>query len=40
MSTGAVVMPNLASHGLSANVDEVKAAFAETWRAWLALNRK
>ena len=34
--TGAIVKP---SHGFAATLDEVKAGFAETWRAWLALNR-
>jgi hypothetical protein len=37
--TGAVVMPQLPSHGFCATRDEAKAKFAETWRAWLALNR-
>jgi hypothetical protein len=36
---GAVVMPRFASHGYCATLDEAKAGFAETWRAWLALNR-
>jgi hypothetical protein len=35
--TAAVVMPALPSHGFSASLDEAKARFAETWRAWLAL---
>ena len=36
--TGAVVMPHLPSHGFCASLDEAKAKFVETWRAWLALN--
>jgi len=36
--TGAVVMPHLPSHGFCATLDEAKAKFAKTWRAWLALN--
>jgi hypothetical protein len=36
--TGAVVMPHLPSHGFSASLDEAKAKFAETWRAWLAFH--
>jgi len=35
--TGAVVMPHLPSHGFCATLDETKANFAETWRAWMAL---
>jgi len=35
--TGAVVAPRLPSHGFCASLDEAKAKFAETWRAWLAL---
>ena len=38
--TGAVVMPALPSHGYCASLDEAKAKFAETWRAWLALSRQ
>jgi hypothetical protein len=34
--TGAVVAPRLPSHGFCATLDEAKAKFAETWRAWLA----
>jgi hypothetical protein len=34
--TGALVEP-LPSYGFSANLDEAKATFAETWRAWLAV---
>jgi hypothetical protein len=37
--TGAVVMPAFPSHGFAASLDEAKAKFAETWRAWLVLNR-
>ena len=37
--TGAVVIPPLPSHGFCASLDEAKAKFAETWRAWLGLNR-
>jgi len=37
--TGAVVMPHFPSHGFCATREEAKAKFAETWRAWLALNR-
>jgi len=37
--TGAVVAPHVPSHGFCATLDEAKAKFAETWRAWLALNR-
>jgi hypothetical protein len=36
--TGAVLMPALPSHGFCASLDEAKAKFAETWRAWLAQN--
>jgi hypothetical protein len=36
---GAVVAPRLPSHGFCATLDEAKAKFAETWRAWLALTR-
>jgi hypothetical protein len=36
-STEAVVMPQLRSHGFCAGLDEAKAKFAETWRAWLAI---
>jgi hypothetical protein len=32
-----VVAPRLPSHGFAVTVDEAKAAFAETWRKWLAL---
>jgi hypothetical protein len=32
-----VVAPRLPSHGFAATLDEAKAAFAETWRKWLAL---
>jgi hypothetical protein len=35
--TGAVVMPHFPSHGFCASLEEAKAKFAETWRAWLAL---
>jgi len=31
--TGAIVKP---SHGFCVTLDEAKAKFAETWRAWLA----
>jgi hypothetical protein len=37
--TGAVVAPRLPSHGFCATLDEAKAKFAETWRAWLALRQ-
>jgi hypothetical protein len=37
--TGAVFAPRLPSHGFCATLDEAKAKFAETWRAWLALKR-
>jgi hypothetical protein len=37
--TGALVMPDLPSSGFSATRQEAKAKFAETWRAWLAINR-
>jgi hypothetical protein len=37
--TGAVVMPAFPSHGFCASREEAKAKFAETWRAWLALNQ-
>jgi hypothetical protein len=33
--TGAVVMPHFPSHGFCASLEEAKAKFAETWRAWL-----
>jgi hypothetical protein len=33
--TGALVKP-LPSYGFCATLDEAKAKFAETWRAWLA----
>jgi hypothetical protein len=33
--TGAVVAPKLPSHGFCATLDEAKAKFAETWRAWI-----
>jgi hypothetical protein len=36
--TRAIVKP-LPSYGFSATLDDAKAKFAETWRAWLALNR-
>jgi hypothetical protein len=35
--TRAVMMPALPSHGFCASLDEAKAKFAETWRAWLTL---
>jgi hypothetical protein len=35
--TGAIVAPALPSHGFAASLEEAKAAFAETWRVWLAL---
>jgi hypothetical protein len=35
---GAVVAPRLPSHGFCASLDEAKAQFAKTWRAWLAFN--
>jgi len=35
--TGAVVAPRLPSHGFCATLDEAKAKFAETWRAWLGV---
>jgi hypothetical protein len=38
--TGAVVMPAVPSHRFCATLDEAQAKFAETWRAWLALNRR
>jgi len=34
--TGAVVAPTVSNHGFAATLDEAKAAFAETWRKWLA----
>jgi hypothetical protein len=34
--TGAVVMPALTSHGFCASLNEAKAKFADTWRAWLS----
>ena len=34
--TGAIVAPNLPSHGFAATLDEAKTKFAETWRKWLA----
>jgi len=34
--TGAVVAPRLPSHGFCASLDEAKAKFAETWRAWVS----
>jgi hypothetical protein len=34
--TEAVVAPHLQSHGFCAVLNEAKAEFAETWRAWLA----
>jgi hypothetical protein len=37
--TGAVVAPHLPSHGFCSSLNEAKAKFAETWRAWLALKR-
>src|SRR5215216_4804737 len=33
-----MVMPHLPSHGFCPSLDEAKAKFAETWRAWLVLN--
>jgi hypothetical protein len=30
---------SLPSHGFCASLDEAKAKFAETWRAWLASRR-
>ena len=33
--TGAMMMLALLSHGFCASLDEAKAKFAETWRAWL-----
>lgn len=38
--TGAMVMLALLSHGFCASLDEAKAKFAETWRAWLTLNHR
>jgi hypothetical protein len=38
--TGAVVMPRLPSRGFCASLEEAKAKFAETWRAWLALTQQ
>ena len=38
--TGAVVMPHFPSHGFCASLEEAKAKFAETWRAWLARSRR
>jgi hypothetical protein len=38
--TGAVVMPHLLSHGHCASLDEAKAKFAETWRAWWPSNQE
>jgi hypothetical protein len=35
--TGAIVRP---SHGFCATLEEAKEKFAETWRAWLALDVK
>jgi hypothetical protein len=32
--TGTVVAPALPSHGFAASLDDAKAKFAETWRAW------
>jgi len=37
--TGAVVAPELPNHGFAASLDDAKAKFAETWRAWLKLRR-
>jgi hypothetical protein len=34
--TGAIVAPALPSHGFAVTLDVAKAAFAETWRKWLA----
>jgi hypothetical protein len=34
--TGTVVAPALPSHGFAASLEDAKAKFAETWRAWLA----
>jgi hypothetical protein len=34
--TGAVVAPRVPPPGFCASLDEAKANFAETWRAWLA----
>jgi hypothetical protein len=38
--TAVVVAPRLPSHGFAATLDDAKAAFAETWRRWLAPNRE
>jgi hypothetical protein len=38
--TGAVVAPRLPSHGFCATLDEAKAKFAETWRAWPHISRR
>jgi hypothetical protein len=38
--TGAIVMPALPSHGFCASLDEAKAKFVKTCRAWLAGRRK
>jgi hypothetical protein len=35
--TAVVFAPRLPSHGFAATLDDAKAAFAETWRQWLAL---
>ena len=37
--TGALDVPRLPSHGFCASLNEAKAKFAETWRAWLASRR-
>jgi hypothetical protein len=38
--TCAVLAPRLRSHGHCATLDEAKAKFAETWRAWVGLREK
>jgi hypothetical protein len=35
---GVVVMSDLANHGYAPTLKEAKAAFAEHWRKWMALN--
>src|SRR5215208_503283 len=37
--TGAVVAPDLPPHGFCASLEEAKAKFAETRRAWMEVNR-
>jgi hypothetical protein len=32
-------MPHLPSHGFCENREEAMAKFADTWRAWLALQK-